>query len=163
MKQMNVSRREFLATASTGVAAAMAASPLSGTDLLSRKAGKPACLGGEKVRTRGWPPWPVWDSSAEEDILAVLRSGNWFRGQGTRVTEFERRYAEMIGVKSCLATASGTTALITALHVLGIEAGDEVIVSPYTFVATYNAVFMVKALPVFADTDPETFNIDPAG
>ncbi len=162
MNKSNVTRREFLATASTGVAAAMASSPLSGADLLSKKAGKPACLGGEKVRTKGWPGWPVWDRSAEEDILAVLRSGNWYRGQGTRVTEFERRYAELLGAKNCLATASGTTALITALHVLGVDAGDEVIVSPYTFVASYSVICMVKALPVFADTDVETFTIDPA-
>ena len=92
----------------------------------------------------------------------MLRSGNWFRGQGTRVTEFERKYAQFMGAKSCLATASGTTALIVAMHVLGVEAGDEVIVSPYTFSASYNAIFMMKALPVFADTDPATFTIDPA-
>jgi len=162
MNKMNVSRREFLATASTGVVAAMAASPLAGAQVLSQKAGKLALLGGQPVRTRHWPPWPVWDRTAEDDILAVLRSGNWFRGQGTRVTEFEKRYAALLGAKGCLATASGTTALITALHVLGVEAGDEVIVSPYTFVASYNVIFMVKALPVFADTDPETFTINPA-
>ncbi len=60
-----------------------------------------------------------------------------------------------------VATASGTTALITSLHVLGVDAGDEVIVSPYTFIATYNVVFNQKALPVFADTDQETFTINP--
>jgi len=144
------------------VAAAMAASPLAGAEVLNKKAGKLACAGGQPVRTKGWPGWPVWDRSAEDEILAVLRSGNWFRGSGTRVTEFEKRYAELLGAKSCLATASGTTALITALHVLGVEAGDEVIVSPYTFVASYNVIFMAKALPVFADTDVETFTIDPA-
>jgi len=163
MNNTSLTRREFLTTASTGVAMAMAASPLAGAGLLSRKAGRLACAGGVPIRTKGWPRWPVWDRTAEEDILAVLRSGNWFRGQGTRVTEFEKRYAELLGAKNCLATASGTTALITALHTLGVEAGDEVIVSPYTFLASYNAVFLLHALPVFADTDPETFTIDPAG
>ncbi len=67
-----------------------------------------------------------------------------------------------MGVKRCLATASGTTALITALKALGVDAGDEVIVSPFTFIASYNVIFMNKALPVFADTDPETFLIDPS-
>ncbi len=140
----------------------MASSALGQDAVVSKKAGKLALSGGTPVRAKGWPGWPVWDKSAEEDILAVLRSGNWYRGQGTRVSEFEKRYAQLIGAKKCLATASGTTALVTALHVLGIEAGDEVIVSPYTFIASYNVIFMVKALPVFADTDPETFTINPA-
>ena len=163
MNKTNLSRRQFLATTSTGVVAALASNPLAGSaKAADAKGGKLAVLGGQPVRTQGWPAWPVWDPSAEEKILAVLRSGNWFRGQGTRVTEFEKRYAQLLGAKSCLATASGTTALITALHVLGVEAGDEVIVSPYTFVASYNVIFMAKALPVFADTDPETFTINPA-
>jgi perosamine synthetase len=163
MNNPNVSRRQFLVTTSTGAMAAMASSALADARVLSKKAGKLAVSGGTPVRTKGWQAWPIWDQSAEADILAVLRSGNWYRGQGTRVTEFEKRYAELIGARRCLATASGTTALVTALHVLGVEAGDEVIVSPYTFVATYNVVFMAKALPVFADTDPETFTINPAG
>ncbi len=157
-----LSRREFLSTTSAGVAAAIAASPLAGAGGVNNKTAKLACSGGQPVRTKPWPSWPVWDRTAEDDILAVLRSGVWCRAQGTRVTEFERRYAGLLGARSCLATASGTTALITALHTLGVEAGDEVIVSPYTFLASYNAVFMVKALPVFADTDPETFTINPA-
>jgi dTDP-4-amino-4,6-dideoxygalactose transaminase len=78
------------------------------------------------------------------------------------VQEFEPAYAKLLGAKRCLATASGTTALITAMHVMGVDAGDEVIVSPYTFIATYNAVLSHKALPVFADTDPETLTVDPA-
>ncbi len=162
MKKANLSRREFLTTTSTGVVATLASGALAADTVMpGKKAGKLAAAGGEPVRRKGWPPWPVWDRSAEEDILTVLRSGNWYRGQGTRVTEFEKRYAALIGAKNCLATASGTTALITALHVLGVEAGDEVIVSPYTFIASYNVIFMVKALPVFADTNPETFTVDP--
>ncbi len=162
MKETPVSRREFLAVTSTGAVAALAASGLAADAVLTRKAGKLALTGGQPVRTKGWPGWPIWDPSAEGDILTVLRSGNWFRGQGTRVTEFEKRYAALLGAKRCVATASGTTALVTALHTLGVDAGDEVIVSPYTFVASYNVIFMVKALPVFAETDPETFTIDPA-
>ena len=64
-------------------------------------------------------------------------------------------------VKRCLATASGSAALIVALHSLGVDAGDEVVVSPFTFIASYNVIFEQKALPVFADTDPETFLINP--
>jgi dTDP-4-amino-4,6-dideoxygalactose transaminase len=67
----------------------------------------------------------------------------------------------LLGAKRCQATSSGTTALITSLYVMGVDAGDEVIVSPFTFIATYNAVLMQKALPVFADTDPATLTMDP--
>lgn len=54
--------------------------------------------------------------------------------------DFESAYATLIGAKRCVATASGTTALITAMHVLGVDAGDEVITSPFTFMATYNTI-----------------------
>jgi dTDP-4-amino-4,6-dideoxygalactose transaminase len=162
MKDKPVSRRQFLATTSTGAVAVITSNRWAKAAEPAKKGGPLALSGGQPVRTKPWPSWPVWDPAAENDILAVLRSGNWYRGQGTRVTEFEKRYAELMGAKRCVATASGTTALITALHVLGVDAGDEVIVSPYTFVASYNVIFMVKALPVFADTDPETFTIDPA-
>ncbi len=111
----------------------------------------------------GWPPWPEWRESWEPEILKVLRSGRWCCSDGGRqVAEFETAYAKLHGAKRCVATPSGTTALITALHVIGVDAGDEVITSPYTFVATYNAVLVHKALPVFADTDPETMTMDPA-
>ncbi len=92
----------------------------------------------------------------------MLRSGRWWRGSGEYVAEFEKKYADLMGAKRCLATASGTTALITSMKALGVDAGDEVIVSPFTFIASYNVIFMNKALPVFADTDPETFLIDPS-
>ena len=71
-------------------------------------------------------------------------------------------YTELLGAKRCLATASGTTALIVGMHVLDVDAGDEVIVSPFTFIASYNAILLHKALPVFADTDPATLTMDPA-
>ena len=78
------------------------------------------------------------------------------------MADFETAYARLLGAKRCVATASGTTALLTSLHVMGVDAGDEVIVSPYTFIATYNAILIQKALPVFADTDPTTLTMDPA-
>jgi len=152
MNKNNLTRREFLAAVSTSTIAA-ASGGIGAYGNVSKKAGKPAILGGKPVRTKPFPGWPVWDRDAEESILSVLRSGNWFRGRGTKVTEFEKKYAELMGTKRCLATASGTTALLIAMHVLGIDAGDEVIVSPYTFIATYNVCILSKVLPVFADTD----------
>jgi len=150
-----------MTAASAGAIAAVASRAIPAYGNQSKKASKLAVRGGQPVRTKPWPSWPIWDKSAEEHILSVLRSGNWYRGRGTKVSEFEKKYAKLMGAKRCLATASGTTALLVALHTLGVDAGDEVIVSPYTFIATYNAVFLTKALPVFADTDPETFQINP--
>ena len=161
MNKKNVTRRQFMATASAGALAAVASGVIPAYGNLSKKASKLAIQGGQPVRAKRWPGWPVWDESADEEILSVLRSGIWCRLGGTKVSEFEKKYAELMGAKRCLATASGTTALLIALHVLGIDAGDEVIVSPYTFIATYNVLLLSKTLPVFADTDPETFQINP--
>lgn len=160
MTNRKISRRKAITTASAGALGAMAISPFTFVHL--KNSVKPALLGGEKVRTAAWPQWPVWDESAEHRIVEMLRSGRWWRGGGEYVAEFEKEYALMMGANRCLATASGTTALLVALHVLGVDAGDEVLVSPYTFIASYNVIFMNKALPVFVDTDPETFLIDPS-
>lgn len=159
MLNRKYTRREAIATTSIGVLGAITTHPLT-TFSLGNSA-KLALLGGEKVRNKSWPEWPVWNNSADKTVLEMLESGRWWRGRGEYVSEFELKYAELMGAKRCLATASGTTALLVALHVLGVDAGDEVIVSPYTFIATYNSVFINKALPVFADTNPETFLIDP--
>jgi perosamine synthetase len=161
MGKKNLNRRQFIAAASAGSLAAAASRAIPAYAKAGGKAGKPAILGGQPVRTKGWPSWPVWDRDAEDAILSVLRSGNWFRGRGTKVTEFEKMYAKVMGAKRCLATASGTTALLIALHILGVDAGDEVLVAPYTFIATYNVVFLTKALPVFVDTDVATFTMNP--
>lgn len=150
-----------MAAASAGAFVAAASRTIPAYGNLAKKTEKLALLGGQKVRTKGWSPWPIWDKDAEDPIIAVLRSGKWYRGGGTKVTEFERQYAELMGTKRCLATASGTTALLVAMHALGIDAGDEVLVAPYTFIATYNVVFLTKALPVFVDTDQETFTMNP--
>lgn len=156
-----IKRRKFLTTASAGAVAAIASATLPEYGLTYNTSKELALLGGKSVRTKAWPKWPQWDRDAEDEIISVLRSGNWFRGRGTKVSEFEEKYAEMMGAKRCLATSSGTTALLVALHVLGIEAGDEVLVAPYTFIATYNVVFLSNALPVFVDTDQETFTMNP--
>ena len=161
MNKTNQSRRQFMATTCAGTVAAIATGAMPAHAQMGKKAGTLAILGGQPVRTKSWQSWPVWNKDAEESMISVLRSGNWFRGRGTKVSEFEEKYAALMGTKRCLATSCGTTALLVALHTLGIDAGDEVIVAPYTFIATYNVVFLTKALPVFADTDQETFTINP--
>jgi dTDP-4-amino-4,6-dideoxygalactose transaminase len=161
MNKNDLSRRQFISAASIGSLAAATLKTIPGYGNISEKAGKLAILGGQAVRTKPWPSWPIWDKSAEESVLSILRSGIWCRLGGTTVSEFEKKYAELIGAKRCVCTVNGTNALMTALHVLDIGVGDEVIVSPYTFIATYNVVINSCALPVFADTDPETFQINP--
>jgi len=160
MTHQKITRRQAIATGSLGAIGAITGFSFTPISLNNSK--KLALLGGEKVRSTAWPNWPVWNMDAEKEVVDMLRSGRWWRGNGEAVTEFEKKYAKLIGAKRCLATASGTTALLVSLHVLGVDAGDEVLVSPYTFIATYNSIFINKALPVFVDTDPETFLINPA-
>ncbi|MCU0872443.1 MAG: DegT/DnrJ/EryC1/StrS family aminotransferase [Pirellulaceae bacterium] len=159
----NLTRRVFVQTAAAGSAALAWLGGRQPPTGLAAEADKPALLGGTPVHQGGWPKWPDWRESWEPEIIKVLRSGQWSRASGGRqVPDFEAAYAKLLGAKRCLATASGTTALITAMHVMGVDAGDEVIVSPYTFIATYNTILIHRALPVFADTDPATLTMDPA-
>ncbi|MDA1273678.1 MAG: DegT/DnrJ/EryC1/StrS family aminotransferase [Verrucomicrobia bacterium] len=157
-----LTRRSFFHRAATGSAALTWLSSRQIPTVFAADDAKPALLGGEPVHSGGWSEWPIWRESWEPAIIKVLRSGKWYRGAGGHVAEFEKSYAKLIDAKRCLATASGTTSLMVSLHVMDVDAGDEVIVSPYTFIATYNAILINKALPVFADTDPETLTMDSA-
>lgn len=94
---------------------------------------------------------------AERLVLEVLRSGNI--AQGPMVRRFEERFAEMIGVKHAIAVNNGTTSLVAALQVLDLEPGDEVVTSPFTFVATLNAILEAGATARFADISEDDFNV----
>jgi perosamine synthetase len=99
----------------------------------------------------------------EEDVQAVaevLRS-DWLTA-GPKVDEYEERFAEYVGAKYAIAFSSGTAALHAATFVTGLGPGDEVITTPLTFVATANSILYQQALPVFADIQSTTLNIDPA-
>ena len=142
-----------------------ASSLLAGTAALHNPAarasnGKPALLGGAPVKADAFPGWPVADATDENAVVDVLRSGKWGRGGGAKVLKFEQLFANLMAAKVCLATSSGTTALLASLNALDIGPGDEVIVPPYTFIATINVVLACHALPVFVDTNPDTFQID---
>ena len=154
-------RRQAITAGSAGVVGTMIGWPFTSFSIVNNNQEKLAILGGARIHQGGWINWPVWDEAAEKSINDMLRTGRWWRGNGEHVIEFEKRYADLMGVKRCLATASGTTALMVTLQSLGIDAGDEVLVSPYTFIASYNVIFMNKALPVFVDSNTETFLIDP--
>jgi perosamine synthetase len=144
-----VSRRNFLTSSAVAATAASAASTP-----------RPALLGGTPVRKATWPSWPKVGDNDRKTWSAVLDSGRWFRRNGGYAEQFERIWAEKLGARYCLAAANGTTSLVTALNALDVAPGDEVIVPVYTFVATINAVLLQHALPVFVDTDPESFQID---
>jgi dTDP-4-amino-4,6-dideoxygalactose transaminase len=121
-----------------------------------------ALLGGSPVRTLPFPSWPIFGAAEEARLLRTLRSGTWGRLDGQEVSEFEQRFASMHGCAHGIAVANGTVSLRIALLAAGIRAEDEVIVPPYTFISTASAVIEANAIPVFADIDLHTFNLDPA-
>ncbi|HVU87604.1 MAG TPA: DegT/DnrJ/EryC1/StrS family aminotransferase [Pirellulales bacterium] len=120
-----------------------------------------ALLGGPPVRKRRFTSWPIFGGRDEERVLAALRSGRWGRLDGNEVNEFEQRFAAMHGCQHAIAVVNGTVSLRLGLIAAGIEAESEVIIPPYTFFSTASAVIEANMVPVFADIDPATFNLDP--
>ncbi|HUW95653.1 MAG TPA: DegT/DnrJ/EryC1/StrS family aminotransferase [Anaerolineae bacterium] len=102
---------------------------------------------------------PLIGKEEIEAVIGVLESGQL--AQGPRVLEFEEHFAAFCGVRHAIATSSGTTALVAALLAHGIGPGDEVITTPFTFVASANSILATGAKPVFADIDEGSYNIDP--
>ena len=121
-----------------------------------------ALLGGRPVRTIPFPAWPIFGRPEEERLLRTLRGGRWGKLDGPEVAEFEARFAAMHGCRHGIGVVNGTVSLRIALMAAGVGAEDEVIVPPYTFFSTASAVVEANAVPVFADIDPDTFNLDPA-
>jgi perosamine synthetase len=103
---------------------------------------------------------PVIGEAEEQAVLEVLRSGQL--SLGPRVPAFEERFAARVGVQHASAVSSGTSGLHLALRAVGVGEGDEVVTSPFSFVASANAPVFEHARPVFADIDPVTLNLDPA-
>ena len=102
---------------------------------------------------------PLLGPEEEAAVIDVLRSGQL--SLGPRVPEFEREFAAWVGASHACAVSSGTAGLHLALRAVGVSAGDEVVTSPFSFVASANAVLFEGARPVFADIDPRTLNLDP--
>lgn len=97
--------------------------------------------------------------SLDKRMAAVLAHGQYI--MGPEVFELEEKLAQYVGVKHCISVANGTDALLIALMTLGIKAGDEVITTPFTFIATAEMIALIGAKPVFVDIDSKTYNLDP--
>ena len=103
---------------------------------------------------------PLIGGEEIEAVVEVMRSGQL--AQGPRTEAFEEAFAAYIGTKHAVAVNSGTAALIVALQAHGVGPGDEVITTPFSFIATATSIIACGAVPVFADIDPFDFNLDPA-
>ena len=104
---------------------------------------------------------PVIGTEEKEAVLRVLESGQLTQGKVVR--KFEEAFADWLGVPEAVAVSSGTAALMVALQAHGVGAGDEVITTPFSFIASANAILSVGAKPVFVDVRDDDFNLDPAG
>jgi Predicted pyridoxal phosphate-dependent enzyme apparently involved in regulation of cell wall biogenesis len=99
------------------------------------------------------------EEKAGKAVMEVLSSANYI--MGSEVLEFEKEFAEYIGVKHAISVGNGTDALVLALMAAGVGKGDEVITTPFTFFSTAESISSVGAIPVFVDVEKETYNIDP--
>jgi 3-amino-5-hydroxybenzoate synthase len=110
-----------------------------------------------KTKTKEFPKWPISGDREIELVTQVARSGNWWRMNGTMVTEFEQKFADYHDTKFCLGVTNGTQAIELVLAALNIQAGDEVIVPAFTFISTFTAPMYGNATPVPVDVDKDTF------
>ncbi len=119
--------------------------------------------GGSPVRRKPFAPrWPMVTEAMRRRVLEVLDSGNWFRGCGENNRKFEQAFAAAHDCRFGTCVTNGTHSLQVALLACGLEAGQEVIVPSWTFFSTAQAVVAANGVPVFADIDPATLNINPA-
>ncbi len=136
---------------------------------------KLALHGGEPIRDLPFPKWPEVGQEDEEAVTKVVRGGAWWMyshaaselagdagGEGSQVEAFERAFSRSQHVKFCLATTSGSGALEIACRAIGLKPGDEVITTPYTFIASSSCILNASAIPVFVDVESDSYNINPA-
>jgi dTDP-4-amino-4,6-dideoxygalactose transaminase len=121
-----------------------------------------AINGGKKTIDKNFA-WPIFDESDVNVVAEVVRSGKWGNPDcGDLVETFEKEFADYCGTKYAMTCVNGSVALRLALIACGVKPGDEVIVPPYTFIATTSIVIEANCVPVFVDIDPRTYNMDPA-
>jgi len=119
-----------------------------------------ALFGGSPIRTIPFPEWPRTNEAIREKLISTLENEQWGVGSKT-IDEFNISFAEYHDAKHCISVHSGTSALWVALKAAGVQAGDEVILPAYTFIATATAILMANAIPVFCDIEPESGNMNP--
>src|SRR5690554_3488491 len=163
------SRRKFIGSVSTATVAAAVGVPFKSSasklEILNQQTDKLAILGGKPVRASGRirPEWPLVNDEMVDSMVRTVKSRVWSRIQRNSVTpSFEESFADLIGSEYCVATGSGTQALSTCVYALEIGPGDEVITSPYTDFGTIASILGSHALPVLADLEPDTYQLDPA-
>jgi len=127
------------------------------TSRLALKGGKPVFPKGQT-----WPRWPQIGRRDVGYVTDALERGHLWRKKGSYLDRFEKAFARYQDARFAYAVNSGTSALEVALGACGVGKGDEVIVPPYTFIATASAPLLCGARPVFADIEPDTYNLDPA-
>lgn len=122
---------------------------------------KLAINGGRPVRTAPFPKWPVFDETEEKLLIEAFHSGEWGGTGNTNIQEFVDKFIRMQKVQHGVAVVNGTMALTVALKAVGVKPGDEVIMPPYTFIASATSALLFGAIPVFVDVEEDTFLIDP--
>lgn len=121
---------------------------------------KLAIDGGTPVRTKPFTEWPIYGEEEERGLLEVLRSGKWGGTGRIKLQELEDRFAALHGAAYGVTVVNGTVGITIALMAAGIGPGDEVIMPPYTFIATATSSLLFGAIPVFADVEPDTLLLD---
>jgi dTDP-4-amino-4,6-dideoxygalactose transaminase len=120
-----------------------------------------ALYGGPKTIDKNFP-WPIFDENEVNAVAEIVKSGVWANPNcDGLVAEFEKEFAAYCGAKYAITCVNGSVALRLALMACGVKPGDEVIIPPYTFIATASIVGEANCVPVFVDIDPNTYNLDP--
>lgn len=120
-----------------------------------------AINGGKKTVEKTFN-WPIFDETEVQAVTDIVRSGKWGNPDALDTVEtFEKEFAAFCGSKYAISCVNGSVSLRLALIACGVKPGDEVIVPPYTFIATASIVIEANCVPVFVDIDPETYNMDP--
>ena len=164
MSKTGLTRRQFMVATSAGTLSVSGSSNAAPAVWTGRAGGELAVFGGKPVRRSPFPDWPYWDDTVIESVLGTVKSRKWCRIEAPEtgtVATFERKFADLVSARFCVATGSGTQALHTCVEALGIGPGDEVITSPYTDPGTIAAILSARALPVLADLDPASYQLDP--
>ncbi len=121
-----------------------------------------AFYGGNKTINKTFP-WPIYDEAEVNAVADIVRSGAWANPNcDGLIAEFEKEFATYCGSKYAITCVNGSVAIRLALMACGVKPGDEVIIPPYSFIATASVVIEVNCVPVFVDIDPETYNLCPA-